>query len=46
MRDCPNLKNQDKGSGKAQESNSNDASRKKHFYDLHSRVSKSPLTMW
>ena len=37
MRDCPNLKSQDKGSGQAQASGSSDGPKKNHFYALHSR---------
>ena len=37
MRDFPNLKSQDKGSGQAQASGSTDAPNKNLFYALHSR---------
>ena len=37
MRDCSNLKSQDKGSGQAQASGSTDAPNKNLFYALHSR---------
>ena len=37
MRASTNLKSQDKGSGKAQESGSNDYYKKNHFYALLSR---------
>ena len=36
MRDYPNFKSQDKGSGQAQASGSSDAPKKKRFYALHS----------
>ena len=35
--DCPNMRGQDKGSGQAQSSNSNEAPKKNHFYALRSR---------
>ncbi|XP_069151902.1 uncharacterized protein [Solanum lycopersicum] len=37
MRDCPNLKSQDKGSGQAQASGSSDGPKKNHFYALLSK---------
>ena len=37
MRDCPNLKSQDKGSVQALESGSSDAPKKNCFYGLRSR---------
>ena len=37
MRDFPNLKSQDKGSGKAQERGSSDAQKKNRFYAFLSR---------
>ena len=37
MRDCPNIKCQDKDSGKAQTSGSSDVPMKNHFYSLYSR---------
>ena len=37
MRDCPNLKSQDKGSGQAQASGSSDAPNKNRFNALCSR---------
>ena len=37
MRDCPNLKSQDKGSGQAQASCFSDAWNKNNFYALRSR---------
>ena len=40
MRDCPNLKSQDKGSGQVQASGSRDAPKKNRFYALHSRGEK------
>ena len=40
MRDCPNLKSQDKGSGQAQASGSSDAPKKNRFYALRSRGEK------
>ena len=45
MRDCPNLKTQDRGSGQAQAIGSSDAPKKNHFYALLSGVSKRPLPM-
>ena len=35
--DFPNMRGQDKGSGQAQASNSNEAPKKNHFYALRSR---------
>ncbi|XP_069150302.1 uncharacterized protein [Solanum lycopersicum] len=40
IKDCPNLKSQDKGSDKAQASGSSDAPKKNHFYALRSRDEK------
>ena len=40
MRDCPNLKSQDKGSGEDQASFSSDAPNKNHFNALHYRGEK------
>ena len=40
MRNCPNLKSQEKGSGQAQASGSSDAPKKNRFYALHSRGKK------
>ena len=40
MRDCPNLKSQDKGSGQDQASFSSDAPNKNHFNALHYRGEK------
>ena len=40
MRDCPNLKSQDKGSGQAQANGSSDAQNKNHLYSLRSRDEK------
>ena len=37
MRDCSNLKSQDKGSGQSQASGSSDDQKKNRFYALHSR---------
>ena len=37
LRDYPNLKSQDKGSGQAQASGSSDAPKKNRFYALRSR---------
>ena len=37
MRDFPNLKSQDKGSGQVQTSGSSDAPKKNRFYALRSR---------
>ena len=37
MRDCPNLKTQDNGSGQAQASGSSDVPKKKCFYSLRPR---------
>ena len=44
VRDCPNFKGQDKESW--QESCSNEALKKKHFYDLRSRVKNKLIPMW
>ena len=38
MRDCPDLKSQDKGSGQAKESGCSYAPKKNRFYALRSRV--------
>ena len=46
VRDFPNMSVQDKGSGQAQASGSNEAPNKNHFYALHSRVSKRHLPTW
>ena len=40
MRDCPNLKIQDKGNGQAQASGSSDALKKNRYYSLRSRCEK------
>ena len=37
VRDCPNVRGQDKGSGKAQASGSSDAPKKNRFYALRSK---------
>ena len=39
VRDCPNVRSQDKGSGQAQASGSNEGPKKNRFYNLRSRGS-------
>ena len=46
MRDFPNMKSQDKGSGQDQASVSSDVPKKNRFYALHSRGDQETSLTW